>query len=64
MKIKDLFESWIYDLISSALGVALIFYSIEIRQENPYWLIVFISGILFQIPIFYFKLLKFIEEWI
>ena len=62
MKIKDLFESWIFDLISSGLGIALIVYSREIKQENPYWPIVFISGILFQIPIFYFKLLKFIEE--
>ena len=62
MKLKDLFESWIVDLVSSGLGAAMVIYSFEIKQENPYWLIVFIPGILLQIPIFYFKIWKFLEE--
>ena len=62
MKIKELFESWIIDLVSSGLGVALVIYSFSIKQENPYWFIAFICGLIFQIPTFYFKLWKFIEE--
>ena len=62
MKIKELFESWIFDLISSAFGVALVIYSFSIKQENSYWWIAFIPGVVLQIPTFYFKLWKFIEE--
>ena len=62
MRIKELFESWIVDLASSGLGIALIIYSFSIKSENPYWFIAFISGLLFQIPTFYFKLWKFVEE--
>ena len=62
MKIKELFESWVFDFVSSGLGVALVIYSFEIKSQNSYWVLVFISGFIFQIPIFYFKLWKFIEE--
>ncbi|MBI2654137.1 hypothetical protein HYX02_04975 [Candidatus Woesearchaeota archaeon] len=62
MKIKELFESWIVDLVSSVLGVAMVVYSFEIKQQNPYWWIAFISGLIFQIPLIYFKIWKFIEE--
>ena len=62
MKIKELFESWIFDLISSGLGVALVIYSFNIKSENQYWFIAFICGLIFQIPTFYFKLWKFIEQ--
>ncbi len=36
MKIKELFESCIFDLVSSGLGVALIIYSFGIKSENQY----------------------------
>ena len=62
MKIEELFESWITDLVLSGLGAALIVYSFSIKSENAYWFIAFISGLLFQIPTFYFKLWKFIEK--
>lgn len=62
MKIKDLFESWIFDLFSNGLGIVLIVYSFEIKPQNQYWFIAFICGLIFQIPTFYFKLWKFIEE--
>ena len=62
MKNNELFESWIFDLVSSGLGVALVIYSFNIKSENQYWFIAFICGLIFQIPTFYFKLWKFIEE--
>ena len=62
MKIKELFESWIFDLVSSSLGVALVIYSLSIKSKSQYWFIAFLCGLIFQIPTFYFKLWKFIEE--
>ena len=62
MTIKELLENLIFDIISSALGVALVYYSFQIKPENSYWFIAFISGLIFQIPLFYVKLWKFIEE--
>ena len=62
MKVKELFKSWIVDLVSSGLGVALIVYSLEIKKENPYWIMGFIMGLILQVPTFYFKLWKYLEE--
>ena len=64
MKLKELFESWIVDLVFSGLGAAMVIYSFEIKPQNPYWIIPFICGILLQLPLLYFKILKFIKEYI
>ena len=62
MRLKELLESWIGGLVSSGLGVAFVYYSIEIKPENPYWWIAFIFGLLFQIPLIYFKIIKIVKE--
>jgi hypothetical protein len=62
MEFKDLIEAWYVDLVASGLGVALIVWSFEIRQENPYWWIAFFSGIIFNIPTLYFQIWRYIEE--
>ena len=61
--IEELFESWITDLISGVLGAALISVSIVIKPTNNFWWIAFVSGIIFEIPLFYFKLWETIKEW-
>lgn len=62
MDFKELFENWIFDIFSSALGVSLILWSKEIRPENPFWWIAFLSGILFNLPTIYFQIWKYVEE--
>lgn len=62
MKLKELLENWIVDIISSALGVTLISFAFEIKAENPYWWIAFLSGILFNLPTIYFQIWKYIKE--
>ena len=37
MGFKELIRTWYFDLVSSGLGIALIYWSFEIKSENPYW---------------------------
>ncbi|OIO40384.1 hypothetical protein CO154_00610 [Candidatus Pacearchaeota archaeon CG_4_9_14_3_um_filter_31_7] len=62
MEIEDLFRSWIFDIISSIIGIALISYSFAIIKENPFWWVALIPGILFLIPTIYFKIWFYIKE--
>jgi hypothetical protein len=64
MKIKEVIQTWVFDLVASGLGVALIVWGLEIKLENSFWWIAFISGIILNIPTIYFKLGKYIEELI
>lgn len=62
MELEELLESWVADIIASALGVALIAFALEIKSENNFWWIALFAGIIMQIPTFYFQIWKFIEE--
>ena len=62
MTLKELFESWITDIIGSALGIALIYFAFDIKAENPYYWIPLFTGIILQIPTIYFQVWKYIKE--
>jgi len=55
-KLEEIFETWVADLISSALGIALVIYgsTADILPSGRF--ICIILGILFQIPLVYFKI--------
>jgi len=63
MTLKDLIQTWYFDLVASGLGIALIKYSFEIKQENQFWWIVFLSGISFNIPTLYFQIWENIKDY-
>jgi len=56
MTLKEILDSWVTDIISSALGVALIGFAYSIKAENSYYWIALFAGIIFQIPLVYFKI--------
>lgn len=63
MTLKELIQIWYCDLVASGLGVALIVYSFEIKPDNQLWGIVFLFGILFNIPTLYFQIWKNIKGY-
>jgi hypothetical protein len=64
MGINKIFESWVNDLIGSALGIALIKIGVDSKEAPTLWIpaVLIITGILFQIPTFYFILWKEIKK--
>lgn len=63
MDFKELIKTWYVDLIASGLGAALIVWSFEIKPENPFWWIAFLSGLLFNIPTLYFQIYLQLKEY-
>jgi len=60
MELKELLENWIVDIVSSALGIVLIYFAYDIRATNAYYWIPLLSGILFQVPTIYFQIWRYI----
>mgnify|MGYP001580032156 CR=1 FL=1 len=61
--IKEIFESWINDIIASAIGLASIYWALEIKPTNDYWLIPFVFGLICQIPTVYFVIWKHLRNY-
>lgn len=58
-KNKELLDSWVVDLISSGFGVLFVALSYAKDFDLRGRIILFIFGLLFQIPLFYSKLYKY-----
>ena len=60
MEFRELIENWIVDIIASAVGIALIYFALDIKSENSYFWIPLLTGIILQIPTIYFQILEYV----
>lgn len=62
IKLEEVFDSWITDLISSILGGFLIYYGFYGDLEIYGRIICILFGLILQIPTVYFKIYQWIIE--